>query len=163
MEKTHEKSLYLNLGICFSRLIGDAGFAPRINELPFDGPRHFGGRNRQRPRRGCIQKYLLWQSAVKSGEPKAQLSPSLEIWPQERGGARFTPAPRATDTSPIEIGPRPQLDLLATEQSVAKGKLGGEENLSPGGRRLHAVSQYDQAILELRQAEFEKRLRRPFE
>jgi RND family efflux transporter MFP subunit len=62
---------------------------------------------------------------------------------------------RATDTSPLEIA-QSRIDLLATEAQRAKDL--GIKNLVPQSIVDSAVSQHQQAILELRQAEFEKRL-----
>ena len=62
---------------------------------------------------------------------------------------------RATDTSPLEIA-QSRIDLLATEAQRAREL--GAKNLLAKSVVESAVSQHQQAILELRQAEFEKRL-----
>ena len=62
---------------------------------------------------------------------------------------------RATDTSPLEIA-QSRIDLLANEAQRAKDL--GAKNLLAKSVVESAVSQHQQAILELRQAEFEKRL-----
>ncbi|MCF7779169.1 efflux RND transporter periplasmic adaptor subunit [Sulfitobacter sp. M220] len=144
MEKTM-KSCTLTLAFVFA-LIANAGFAREYDCLMDPSLVVEIGSAEA----GIIQSISVQRgNLVTQGQLVAKLESGAEQVALDYARAR------ATDTSPIEIA-QGRIDLLATEAERAK-ELGAKK-LVPQAVVDSAVSQYDQAILELRQAEFEKRL-----
>ena len=104
---------------------------------------------------GSAEVGIIEDISVQRGDivTKGQLVAKLESG-AEQAALDYARA-RANDTSPLEIA-QGRIDLLATEAKRAQ-ELGAKK-LVPQASVDAATSQHQQAILELRQAEFEKRL-----
>lgn len=99
---------------------------------------------------GIIEKVMVDRGdVVKMGQPIAQLESGAELAALDYAKAR------AEDTSPIVIA-QARVDLLKSEADRAREL--GQKKLLSAAMVDSAVSDYEQAVLALRQAEFEKRL-----
>lgn len=99
---------------------------------------------------GIIEKVLVDRGDVVTlGQPIATLESGAEL------AALAYAKARAEDNSPIEIA-QAQVDLMKSEADRAREL--GRKKLLAAAMVDTAVSDYQQAVLALRQAEFEKRL-----